>query len=118
MRKIEQVFKALADRNRIRILKMLEVKPLCVCEITRILGFSQSSVSRHLGILRDAGLVRDDKDGLWVNYSLAAGGDDITADLLAGLRRWGNDDPRIVLDREEARRVCREEICRPKAACC
>ena len=118
MRRMEQVFKSLGERNRMRILKMLEVKPLCVCEITRVLGVSQSSVSRHLGILRDAGLVRDDKDGLWVNYSLVAGGDDLAADLLAGLRRWGNDDPQIALDRDEARRVCREAICRPKAACC
>ncbi|MCX6356742.1 MAG: metalloregulator ArsR/SmtB family transcription factor, partial [Candidatus Aureabacteria bacterium] len=57
MRNIEKIFKSLADRNRIRILKMLEVRRLCVCEITAIMGIAQPSVSRHLSILRDAGLV-------------------------------------------------------------
>ncbi len=113
---MEKIFKALGDRSRIRILKMLEVKPLCVCEITRILGLGQSSVSRHLGILRDAGLVIDEKDGLWVNYSLATPGDDLAAGLLAGLRRAGNEDPIIAADRDEAARVSREEICRAAPA--
>ncbi len=116
MRRMEKIFKALGDRNRLRILKMLEVRPLCVCEITRILGLGQSSVSRHLGILRDAGLVIDEKDGLWVNYSLSADGADLSSDLLAGLRRWGNDDPRIAADRTAAGRVNRDEICRPAPA--
>jgi ArsR family transcriptional regulator len=46
MRRLEKIFKALADRNRIRILKMLEAKPMCVCEVTPILGIAQSSASR------------------------------------------------------------------------
>ena len=68
MRHIEKIFKALADRNRLRILKMLEARPLCVCEITAVLGIAQSSVSRHLGILREAGLVDDKKEGQWMIY--------------------------------------------------
>lgn len=111
MRKMEKIFKALADRNRIRILKMLEVKPMCVCEVTHILGVAQSSVSRHLGILRDAGFIDDEKNGLWVTYSRSAHPDDIIATLMAGLRRWGNEDPRISEDREKAKVVSRDEIC-------
>lgn len=111
MRKLEKVFKALSDRNRIRILKMLEVKPMCVCEVTHILGIAQSSVSRHLGILRDAGFINDEKDGLWVNYALVASTDDIVATIMTGLRRWGNEDPRIIEDREHAHVVSRDEIC-------
>lgn len=111
MRELERVFKALGDRNRIRILKMLEVKPMCVCEITEILGIAQSSSSRHLGLLRDAGLVVDEKDGLWVNYSLSGGRDDVVRTILTGLRRWGNEDPRIREDRGKATRVDRERIC-------
>ncbi|HOO77229.1 MAG TPA: metalloregulator ArsR/SmtB family transcription factor [bacterium] len=110
MRKLEKTFKALSDRNRIRILKMLEVKPMCVCEVTSILGIAQSSVSRHLGILRDAGFVNDEKDGLWVIYSLATSTDDVIATIMTGLRRWGKEDARIIEDKKEARAVSRDEI--------
>ena len=111
MRRMEKIFKALADRNRLRILKMLEIKPMCVCEVTSILGIAQSSVSRHLGILREAGFVTDEKVGLWVTYSLVTTTDDTVATIMTGLRRWGNDDPRISEDRERARIVSRDEIC-------
>ncbi len=108
---MEKVFKALSDRNRVRIMKMLEVKLMCVCEVTHILGIAQSSVSRHLSILRDAGFITDKKDGLWVNYSLAQSTDDVVATIMTGLRRWGNEDPQIAEDRNRAKSVCREEIC-------
>ncbi len=111
MRKIEKIFKALGDRSRIRIIKMLEVRPLCVCEITAILGSGQSSVSRHLGILRDAGLVIDEKEGLWVNYSLVTPETEPLSSIMSGLGRWGEGDPQVIGDREAARRVSRREIC-------
>ena len=111
MRRMEKMFKALADRNRLRILKMLEVKPMCVCEVTSILGIAQSSVSRHLGILRDAGLIDDRKDGLWVEYSLVSTTDDICATILTGLRRWGKSDQQVREDREKAAHADRSVIC-------
>ena len=111
MRELEKIFKALGDRNRLRILKMLEVKPMCVCEVTAVLGIAQSSVSRHLSILRGAGLIIGEKDGLWVEYSLVGSTDDILATIMIGLRRWGNSDTRIQRDREMAETVSREELC-------
>jgi len=111
MRTIEKLFKALADRNRLRILKMLEMRPLCVCEITDVLGIAQSSVSRHLGILRDAGLVDDKKEGQWMIYSLACGGDDATRSIIAGITRWLSDDPQVKGDRRKTRQVNREQLC-------
>jgi len=114
MRNLEKIFKALADRNRLRILKMLEVKPMCVCEITEVLGIAQPSVSRHLGILRDAGLLEDQKDGIWTVYSLGRSTDDAIATLLTSLRRWGNGDEAIVADRERAARADREKVCAVK----
>jgi len=51
-------------------MKMLEIKDLCVCEITAILGLAQSTVSKHLKILEDANLVDPLRDGAWVNYKL------------------------------------------------
>ena len=116
MRKLEKIFKALGDRSRIRILKMLEIRPLCVCEITAVLGSGQSSVSRHLGILRDVGLVIDEKDGLWVNYSLVTPETEPLASIMSGLRRWGEGDPQVTGDREAARQVSRHRICCSAAA--
>ena len=63
MRDVVKVFKALSDSNRVRILKMLEVRPLCVCEITRILNLATSTVSKHLSILRDVDFILDHKEG-------------------------------------------------------
>ena len=67
-----RVMKALSDPNRVKIMKMLEAKELCVCEITALLGLAQSTVSKHLKMLEDAGLVASWRDGAWVNYRLAA----------------------------------------------
>jgi len=111
LRRTERIFSAAGDPNRLRILKMLEVKPMCVCEITACLGIAQSSVSRHLGLLRDAGLVADRKRGLWVEYSLASRSETMASAVLSALSRWGRDDPRIRADREKAARLDRKRIC-------
>ena len=67
-----ELFKALSDDTRIRIMKLLAgfKKPICVCEIVDSLGLPQYLISRHLNILRRAGLVEDSKDGTWVSYSV------------------------------------------------
>jgi ArsR family transcriptional regulator len=65
-----KLFKALSDETRLRILKMLEARPLCVCEIQHVLKGSQPNVSHHLKTLSDAGLVESKKDGLWIDYRL------------------------------------------------
>ena len=56
-----KIFKALSDNSRLRILKMLQTKSLCVCEIQDILGLAASTVSKHLSILRDAGFISEEK---------------------------------------------------------
>lgn len=63
-------FKALADETRIKILKLLEVREMCVCEIMVALDLTQPTASHHLGLLENAGLVKDRKEGKWVFYSL------------------------------------------------
>lgn len=70
MKKTTKVFKALSDETRVRILKMLESRPLCVCEIQYVLKGSQPNVSHHLKTLHEAGLVESKKDGLWIAYRL------------------------------------------------
>ena len=69
---LETLFKALADRTRLRILSLLRAGEICVCDIHGSLGLPQPTVSRHLAYLRRAGLVSGRKDGLWVHYRLAS----------------------------------------------
>jgi ArsR family transcriptional regulator, arsenate/arsenite/antimonite-responsive transcriptional repressor len=71
MRNSAELFKALADETRLRILNLLVRGELCVCEIVSVLGIGQSKVSRHLACLRNAGLVDDHREGVWMHYSLA-----------------------------------------------
>ena len=63
MRDLMLVLKAVADKNRMRILKMLERKSMCVCELAAVLGIKQPSVSKHLVILKNAGLIEDERNG-------------------------------------------------------
>ena len=60
MKEITDIFKALSDKNRLRILMMLTRRPLCVCEIQNVLSITVSTVSKHLSILRDIGLIIDE----------------------------------------------------------
>ncbi len=65
------VFKALSDETRLRIIKLLEKGELCVCDITAALDMVQPKVSFHLSTLKEAGLIKDRKQGKWIHYSLS-----------------------------------------------
>ena len=67
---LAQLHKALSVPVRLRILKLIAARPLCVNAITRFLHISQPAVSQHLAVLRQAGLVRGEKSGYMVHYSL------------------------------------------------
>jgi DNA-binding transcriptional ArsR family regulator len=67
----EFVAKAIADRSRVRILKMLESGALCVCRITMALDLAPATVSKHLSVLKSAGLIMSEKRGRWAYYRLA-----------------------------------------------
>jgi ArsR family transcriptional regulator len=112
MKEFITVMKALSDPNRVRLLKMLQRRMMCVCEIRATLGIAQPTVSKHLKILEDAGMVSRKKEGLWVNYSLTDGGrSPYAASLLGNLRHWLTDDPGIrdLLDKSDD--VRREDLC-------
>lgn len=65
----ENFFSALADPTRLRCLLLLTSEgELCVCELTHSLDVSQPKISRHLAMLRDAGIVNDRREGLWIHY--------------------------------------------------
>ena len=100
LRRYEAVMKAVADPTRVRILKMLEPGELCVCQIIAVLALSPSTVSRHLSLLKSAGLVNDRKEKKWVHYSLdRASVDPYAAGILRELATWLDDDPTCVADR-------------------
>lgn len=111
LKELEKVYKALSDRNRIRILKMLQTRPMCVCELREVLGLAQPSVSKHLKILRDAGLLGDEQEGLWTNYRLLPDNDGARA-ALKNLRGRLDDDEVIVRDLRAARGVKKEALCK------
>ena len=96
MKEFLRVMKAASDPTRVKILKMLGKRSMCVCEIQTALGTAQSTASKHLRILEEAGLVRSEKEGLWVNYLLSNGEQSpFAANLLGNIRHWMNDDPDI-----------------------
>ncbi len=64
------VFKALSDETRLRILKLLERGELCVCDIVAALDMIQPNVSFHLGVLKEAGFIKDRRQGKWIHYRL------------------------------------------------
>jgi ArsR family transcriptional regulator len=66
-----EIFKALSDENRMRILSLLLKNELCVCEIELILDMTQSNVSRHLGKLKEAGIISQKKDSQWIYYRIS-----------------------------------------------
>jgi len=71
IRKQSRFFSALADETRLRILKLLMIREMCVCEIMVALDLTQPTASHHLNLLENAGLVKDRKEGKWVFYSIA-----------------------------------------------
>lgn len=70
MQRLLLIFKALSEETRLRILKLLENGELCVCDITDALNMTQPNISFHLGMLKEAGLIKDKKEGRWMYYSL------------------------------------------------
>jgi ArsR family transcriptional regulator len=106
------ITKALADGNRLRVILALTVyDELCVCEITEILGLATPTVSRHMGLLQNARLVKSRKEGRWVYYRLAR---DFPRPLLRWLKDALSRRPEILRDSENLKKIIsggREKLC-------
>lgn len=111
LKQMEKIFKALGDKNRLRILNMLRNSPMCVCEITDVLSLSQSTVSGHLRVLKEAGLIEDAKDGLWVEYRLCPD-KKIKKELLKIIEQAGSQDRNLEKERQLALRANRQVLCK------
>jgi ArsR family transcriptional regulator len=113
MKEFLKVMKALSDPGRVKIMKMLQQRVMCVCEIQVALGIAQSTASKHLQILEDAGLIKFYKKGLWVNYALTDGGKSpFAANLIGNMKHWLEDDPDIAELIKRLPEIKRENICR------
>lgn len=88
------MLKAMADESRLRILRALMYRKLCVCELAEFLGLAMSTVSEHLKVLYEAGLVQSARAGTWVNYSLAELEEGDPRRTLLGLVRHFSGDKR------------------------
>lgn len=111
MKQSARIFKALSDETRLRILKMLELRPLCVCEIQYVLKGSQPNVSHHLKTLSDAGLLESKKDGLWVDYRLPdRPATPLHATALSMVKKGLARDPVVKKDRIQVKGANRLEI--------
>jgi len=113
MKEFIKVMKALSDPGRVKIMKMLQHRVMCVCEIQEALGIAQSTASKHLKILEEAGLISSFKKGLWVNYILTDGSaSPYAANLVGNLKHWLDYDPEMMALIKALPEISREKICK------
>jgi DNA-binding transcriptional ArsR family regulator len=106
MRDFERALKAVGDPTRTRILKLLEGGGLCVCQLQAVLGLAPSTVSKHLALLKAAGLVTDQRTGKWIEYSLVPAPASPHSRAVLDLVRGALDrDPVVRADRRRLRTV-------------
>ena len=115
MEQLLRTLKATADPTRLRILKMLAVKPLCVCEVMSVLGMAQSTASKHLKVLAEGGLIQAAPGGSWTIYSLARPAAGSPEAALLKLVRDAAPTDRSRRDAAAAREVDRVRICQRQA---
>jgi ArsR family transcriptional regulator len=103
---IEDLFKALADRTRLRLISLLGDSEVCVCFLVAILKISQPKISRHLAYLRRAKIVAARRDGKWMHYRLTEPPDEHAARIFREVRLSLSEHPEFQRDREKLQQVC------------
>jgi ArsR family transcriptional regulator len=111
MNQPDRVFRALGDRTRLRIIGLLARRSLCVCDIQRILQQPQPSVSRHLALLKSAGLIGDRRDGMRIFYALTAWESALARGILSAIRSHLAVEGDYLRDVEDLERMCRRGVC-------
>lgn len=112
MREFMKIMKALSDPNRVKMVKLLQRRVLCVCEMQEALGLAQSTISKHLKILEESDMITHSKDGLWVNYKIADGfNNPYASSMIGNIRHWLEDDEEIIALVNRLPEIHREDIC-------
>jgi ArsR family transcriptional regulator len=101
---LENLFKALADKTRLRILALLGNNEVCVCHIHDSLGLPQPTVSRHLAYLRKSGLVATRRDGVWMHYQMSRSLNPAMQDVIAAAVKALHQSPATTQDRKQFER--------------
>jgi DNA-binding transcriptional ArsR family regulator len=116
MREVLDIVKAMAEGNRLRVLIALAGGELCVCQIVELLQLAPSTVSKHMSILRQAGLVEGRKDGRWMYYRLPGPeASQAIREAVAWARRSLAESPQTARDKRRLEAILAldpEEICR------
>jgi ArsR family transcriptional regulator len=107
---LDQLFRALADPTRLRLLNLIAGREICVCYLVEILGMSQPKVSRHLAYLRRAGIAAARRQGKWMHYRLAVPQDRVAASILKETLDHLRQRPDLRRDASRLSSVC----CRPQ----
>jgi ArsR family transcriptional regulator len=118
---MEGLFKALADRTRLRILGLLLTGEVCVCHIHESLKVPQPTASRHLAYLRRAGLVETRREGLWVHYRIAALSDPVRGAVITAVQHALTHIGAVHRDAHRLQKktgCCLPLSTEPAAACC
>ena len=102
----ELLFKALADRTRLRLLNLMGRDEVCVCFFVEVLGVSQPKISRHLAYLRRAGVVEARREGKWMHYRVAEPEDEGARRVLGEVLAWLAEDRELRRDRERLVKIC------------
>ena len=103
---MELLFKALADRTRLRLLSLMGDDEVCVCYFVEVLKTNQPKISRHLAYLRRAGLVSSRREGKWMHYRVATPPDAHASRIFTEVRAWLREDSEMQRDRERMRQLC------------
>jgi ArsR family transcriptional regulator, arsenate/arsenite/antimonite-responsive transcriptional repressor len=103
---MELLFKALADRTRLRLLNLIGEDEICVCFFVEVLGTNQPKISRHLAYLRKAGVVVGRREGKWIHYRVVEPPDEYAASIFREVRNWLRNDEIMQLDRERLTQLC------------
>lgn len=103
---IALLFKALADRTRLRLINLIGEDEVCVCFFVEVLKTNQPKISRHLAYLRRAGVVSARRDGKWIHYRIVEPPDPHAANIFREVRTWLKSDPAMQGDRARLKRIC------------
>ena len=103
---LDQLFRALADRTRLRLINLMADQELCVCYFTEVIGAPQPKISRHLAYLRKAGIVSARREGKWMHYRLTVPSESHAASILKSALAALSKDKDLQHDRERLNRAC------------
>jgi ArsR family transcriptional regulator len=105
-KEMELLFRALADRTRLRLLSLMGEGEICVCFLVEVLKTNQPKISRHLAYLRRAGVVAARREGKWMHYRIVEPADPHAGKIFAEVRAWLASDPVLQRDRERMSKIC------------